>query len=47
MIWNARATFTEAALAAPREGEDAGPITAPVESSAPDADPSPTPSASP
>ena len=27
MIWNARATFTEAALGAPREGEDAGPIT--------------------
>ncbi len=27
MIWNARATFTEAALAAPREGEDAGVTT--------------------
>lgn len=27
MIWNARATFTEAALGPPREGEDAGPLT--------------------
>ncbi|MEO8245612.1 MAG: putative glycoside hydrolase [Chloroflexota bacterium] len=27
MIWNARATFTEAALGVPRAGEDAGPIT--------------------
>ena len=27
MIWNARAIFTEAALGAPREGEDAGPVT--------------------
>ena len=27
MIWNARATFTEAALGAPRDGEDSGPIT--------------------
>ncbi len=27
MIWNARALFTEAALGAPREGEDAGPVT--------------------
>ncbi len=27
MIWNARADFTEAALGAPREGEDAGPVT--------------------
>lgn len=47
MIWNARATFTETALSAPREGEDAGPITSPVQPGAPDADPSPTPSASP
>jgi len=28
MIWNARAIFTEAALGAPREGEDSGPTTA-------------------
>ncbi len=27
MIWNARAVFTRAALGAPREGEDAGPVT--------------------
>ena len=27
MIWNARAIFTEAALAGPREGEDAGTVT--------------------
>jgi len=51
MIWNARATFTEAALAPPREGEDAGPTTsiAPVPSASPmprDA-PSLAPSASP
>jgi hypothetical protein len=47
MIWNARATFTEAALGAPREGEDAGPVTSiePVPSSSPD--PSTAPSASP
>jgi hypothetical protein len=37
MIWNARATFTEAALGAPREGEDAGPVIA---------TPAPAPSAS-
>jgi hypothetical protein len=42
MIWNARATFTEAALGAPREGEDAGPTTATAEPST-----SPSPSASP
>jgi hypothetical protein len=42
MIWNARATFTEAALGAPREGEDAGPTTPAAGSS-----PSPEPSASP
>jgi hypothetical protein len=41
MIWNARATFTEAALAPPREGEDAGPTTsiAPAPSAAPSASP--------
>jgi hypothetical protein len=44
MIWNARATFTEAALGAPREGEDAGSVV--VEPSAP-ASPSAPPSASP
>ena len=48
MIWNARATFTEAALGAPREGEDSGPTTsaqtAPPSASA---EPSTTPSASP
>ena len=27
MIWNARATFTEAALGPPRDGEEAGPVT--------------------
>ena len=27
MIWNARAIFTEAALGAPRDGEDSGPVT--------------------
>jgi hypothetical protein len=43
MIWNARATFTEAALGPPRDGEDAGPMTSiPPASSA-----SPAPSASP
>jgi hypothetical protein len=47
MIWNARATFTEAALGPPREGEDAGPTTS--SDDAPAADPSATaePSASP
>jgi hypothetical protein len=44
MIWNARATFTEAALGAPRDGEDSGPVI--VEPSEP-ALPSPSPSASP
>ena len=47
MIWNARATFTEAALGAPREGEDAGPVTslppAPSGSAAPSAAPSASP----
>ena len=37
MIWNARATFTESALGAPGEGEDAGPVIA---------TPAPAPSAS-
>jgi hypothetical protein len=37
MIWNARATFTESALGAPRDGEDAGPVLA---------TPAPAPSAS-
>jgi hypothetical protein len=40
MIWNARATFTEAALGPPREGEDAGYLTEVVA-------PSPSPEASP
>lgn len=41
MIWNARARFTESALGAPREGEDAGPVTsaAPAASVAPSASP--------
>jgi hypothetical protein len=59
MIWNARATFTEAALAPPRDGEDAGPMTEmqlpPEPSPSPDASPayasttspSPSPSAAP
>ena len=51
MIWNARATFTEAALGPPREGEDAGPTTsiepAPSASPAPSDPPSTAPSASP
>jgi hypothetical protein len=37
MIWNARATFTEAALGPPREGEAAG-----ITTSAPDGDPPPS-----
>jgi len=41
MIWNARASFTEAALGAPRAGEDSGPTTSGS------ADPSALPSASP
>ncbi len=45
MIWNARAIFTEAALGAPVEGEDAGSVV--VEPSAPSASPSAEPSASP
>ena len=43
MIWNARAIFTEAALGAPREGED----SAPVISEAPTSSGGPSPSASP
>ena len=46
MIWNARATFTETALAAPREGEDSGPVIAEPSSPAPPSA-SPSPSASP
>ena len=40
MIWNARATFTESALGAPREGEDAGPTTASGGDATPSAEPS-------
>ncbi len=56
MIWNARATFTEAALAAPREGEDAGVTTghadpsgapSPPESAGPSASAAATPSTAP
>ncbi|HEY6608506.1 MAG TPA: putative glycoside hydrolase, partial [Candidatus Limnocylindria bacterium] len=41
MIWNARASFSEAALGPPRDGEDAGPTTSalPVPSAAPSASP--------
>ena len=46
MIWNARATFTEAALGPPREGEDAGPTTEAAAPS-PSAEASPEPSAEP
>ena len=45
MIWNARAIFTETALGAPREGEDAGPTTAALPPPSPTS--TPTPSASP
>jgi hypothetical protein len=45
MIWNARATFTEAALGPPVDGEDAGTVV--VEASAPPASGSAEPSASP
>lgn len=47
MIWNARATFTEAALGPPRDGEEAGPTRSiqpavtPAPSGAPSAAPSP------
>ena len=47
MIWNARATFTEAALAAPREGEDAGPVTSAGTSPSDEPSASAAPSASP
>lgn len=46
MIWNARANFTEAALGAPRQGEDSGPTTGPA-SPAPSGSAEPSPSASP
>ncbi|HSK92894.1 MAG TPA: putative glycoside hydrolase [Candidatus Angelobacter sp.] len=45
MIWNARATFTEAALGPPREGEDSAPMTEivpPSPSASPDESPTPT-----
>ena len=43
MIWNARATFTEAALGPPRDGEDAGPVTVePSASGAPSSEPEPS-----
>ena len=47
MIWNARATFTEAALGPPRDGEDAGTIVIDVEAApeAPEASASPAQSA--
>jgi hypothetical protein len=43
MIWNARANFTESALGAPREDEDAGPTTSggPAPSLSPQPSPSP------
>ena len=48
MIWNARATFTEAALAGPREGEDAGVTTSRGQEPEPSASPGTTvPEASP
>ncbi|MBA2634532.1 MAG: carboxypeptidase regulatory-like domain-containing protein [Chloroflexi bacterium] len=47
MIWNARATFTEAALGAPREGEDAGPTTTAQPATSASPDESAAPSASP
>ena len=49
MIWNARATFTEAALGPPREGEDARPVTsvAPIPSGSPAPSSSASPSAAP
>lgn len=47
MIWNARATFTEAALGPPRDGEDDGPMTSappePTESASPESSPSASP----
>ena len=48
MIWNARATFTEAALAAPREDEDAGVTTSePGAEESPGASTAPSASAAP
>lgn len=47
MIWNARATFTEAALGPPREGEDDGPMTSVSPEPAESPPPSQSPSASP
>jgi hypothetical protein len=49
MIWNARATFTEAALGPPRDDEDAGPVTsgATSPSAAPPGSPAPSDSPSP
>lgn len=47
MIWNARATFTEAALGPPREGEDAGPTTSVEPAPSASEEPSAAPSASP
>ncbi|HEX2220916.1 MAG TPA: putative glycoside hydrolase, partial [Candidatus Limnocylindria bacterium] len=46
MIWNPGGEFTEAALAAPREGEDAGPVTEPP-AVVPGEDAGPTGAASP
>ena len=50
MIWNARAIFTQAALGAPREGEDSGVVTieppSPPPSASAPGEPSPAPSAS-
>ena len=47
MIWNARATFTESALGAPREGEDSGPTTSAQPAAPASSEPSSSPSASP
>ena len=47
MIWNARAIFTESALGAPRDGEDAGPTTSAVPAASAIAEPSSSPSTSP
>jgi hypothetical protein len=46
MIWNARATFTEPALGAPREGEDSGPTSSAGPTGAPSAEPEPSVDAS-
>ncbi len=42
MIWNARATFTEAALGEPRDGEEAGIVTDPQPAESASAEPSPS-----